>query len=79
MTIKESVHIQSETTIPQPTQSGQEVMENQLTPTSEPKEITVVMEVVDMRIKLVQQRKQERRMDRTLRWPIHSNTHRVTF
>lgn len=48
-------------------------------PPDEPQEIEVVVEVVDMRIEHVQHRKHERTMRRTLRWPIHSNTHRVTF
>lgn len=43
------------------------------------KETKIVMEVVDMRIEFVQKRKHERLMERTLRWPIHSNTPRITF
>jgi len=48
-------------------------------PEDQREEISVVIEVADMRIECVQGRKQERIMRRTLRWPIHSNTHRVTF
>ncbi len=44
-----------------------------------PKETKIVMEVVDMRIEFIQKRKHERTMERTLRWPIHSNTPRITF
>lgn len=42
-------------------------------------EVKIVMEIVDMRIEFVQKRKHERLMERTLRWPIHSNTPRITF
>lgn len=45
----------------------------------EPRESKITMEVVDMRIELIQHRKHERTMGRTLRWPIHSNTPRITF
>ena len=48
-------------------------------PPEEPHEIEMVVEVSDMRIEHIQHRKHERVMRRTLRWPIHSNTHRVTF
>ncbi len=42
-------------------------------------EIHMKVEIVDMRIEMIKHRKHEREMDRTLRWPIHSNTPRITF
>lgn len=42
-------------------------------------ETKIVVEVVDARVEVVRHRKHERTMARTLRWPIHSNTPRVTF
>jgi|GEM_PF-751850 len=42
-------------------------------------ETKIVVEVVDARVEVVRHRKYERAMARTLRWPIHSNTPRVTF
>ena len=83
MTTKESISIPHETIPPEPVSRKQRDTENQAVPeptrTTESKETTIVVEVVDMRIEFVRQRKQERTMSRTVRWPIHSNTPRITF
>ncbi len=83
MTTKESISIPHETIPPEPVSRKQRDTENQAVPeqaqTTESKEATIVVEVVDMRIEFVKQRKQERTMSRTVRWPIHSNTPRITF
>lgn len=65
---------------PEPQEALPASHENQMTTDNVgPKETKIVMEVMDMRIEIVQKRKHERRMERTLRWPIHSNTPRITF
>lgn len=35
--------------------------------------------VPDMRIEAIQHRKHDRIMHRTLRWPVHGNSHRTLF
>lgn len=83
MTTKESVSIPHETIPPEPVNRKQDDTENQAVPeftrTTESKEATIVVEVVDMRIEFVKKRKHDRLMSRTVRWPLHSNTHRITF
>ncbi len=83
MTTKESESIPHEIIPPEPVNRKQEGTENQAIPeqaqTTESKEATIVVEVVDMRIEFVKQRKHERKISRTMRWPLHSNTHRITF
>lgn len=82
MTTKETDQIITQEPL-HPEEQAQAPSDNQTTQTAEIKnesqEVKIVMEVVDMRIEFVQKRKHERLMERTLRWPIHSNTPRITF
>ncbi len=39
----------------------------------------IVVEIVNTQREHVKQRRHERTMNRTIRWPISSNSHRITF
>ncbi len=81
MTTKEAHQIVTQSLLPETVQGApadsQEAAQPE--PQHESPEPKITMEVVDMRIEFIQHRKHERTMGRTLRWPIHSNTPRVTF